>query len=63
MSNEKFRKIHYFANIKYKRNSQKYYEKKFSPKNTIKNFSPKKKFVEKNFRKENLSKIRKKLKK
>ena len=28
ISNKKFRKIHYFANIKYKRNSRKYCEKK-----------------------------------
>ena len=29
ISNKKFRKIHYFANIKYKRNSRKYSEKNF----------------------------------
>ena len=40
ISNKKFRKIHYFANIKYKRNSRKYCEKK--------NFRQKK-FDKKNF--------------
>ena len=62
ISNTKFRKIHYFANIKYKRNSQKYCEKNlnrnifgkkkiFAKKNSIIKISTKKKFVEKNFRK------------
>ena len=50
ISNEKFRKIHYFANIKYKRNSRKYCDKNlrrnifvkrkiFAKKNSIKKFS------------------------
>ena len=30
MSNKKIRKIYYFANIKYKRNSRKYFEKIFA---------------------------------
>ena len=58
ISNTKFRKIHYFANIKYKRNSQKYCEKNlrrnivvkrkiFAKKNSIKKIFAKKKFVEK----------------
>ena len=53
ISNKKFRKIHYFANIKYKRNSRKYCEnnlrrnifvkrKIFAKKNSIIKFSPKK---------------------
>ena len=61
ISNKKFRKIHYFANIKYKR---KIFVKRkiFAKKNLIKNIFTKTKFVEKNFRKKNFSekKIRKK---
>ena len=67
ISNKKFRRIHYFANIKYKRNSRKYYEKNlrrnifvkrkiFAKKNSIKKIFTKKKFVGKNFRKKNFSK-------
>ena len=66
ISNKKFRKIHYFANIKYKRNLRKYCEKnlrrdifvkrKIVTKNSIKKMLTEKKFVEKNFRKKNLSK-------
>ena len=62
ISNKKFLKIHYFANIKYKRNSPKYCEKNlcrnifvkrkiFAKRNTIKKIFSKKKIVEKNFRK------------
>ena len=73
ISNKKFRKLHYFANIKYKRNSQKYCEKNlcknifvkkkiFAKKNSIKKIFTKKKFVEKKFRKKIVrkKKIRKK---
>ena len=53
ISNKKFRKIHYFANIKYKRNSRKYCEKNLrrnifvkrkilAKRNSIKKLSPKK---------------------
>ena len=53
ISNKKFRKIHYVANIKYERNSRKYCGKNlrrnifvkrkiFAKKNSIKKFSPKK---------------------
>ena len=67
MSNKNFRKIHHFANIKYKRNSQKYCEKNlrrnifvkrkiFAKKNSIIKILTKKKFVEKNFRKKHFSK-------
>ena len=62
ISNKKFRKIHYFANIKYKRNLRKYCEKNlrrnismkrkiFAKKNSIIKIFTKKKFVEKNVRK------------
>ena len=67
ISNNKFRKIHYFANIKYKRDSRKYCEEKSSQKYfcekknfrqkkfDYKNFQQKKIvekiFVQKNFRK------------
>ena len=62
ISNKKFRKIQYFANIKYKRNSQKYCEKNrrrnifvkrkiFAIKNSIKKIFSNKKFVEKKLRK------------
>ena len=65
ISNNKFRKIHYFANIKYKRNSRKYCEKNlcrnifvkrkiFAKKNSLIKIFTKKKFVEKNIRKKNL---------
>ena len=66
ISNKRFRKIHYFANIKYKRNSRKYCEKKnFRQKKSIIKIFTKKKFIEKNFRKKNFlkQKIRKKFKK
>ena len=68
ISNKKFRKIHYFANIKYKINSRKYCEKNlrrnifvkrkiFAKINSIKKiFTKKKKFVDKNFRTKNFSK-------
>ena len=68
ISNKKFRKIHYFANIKYERNSQKYCEKNFrrnffvkrkmfAIKNSRKKiFTKKKKIVEKKFHKKNFSK-------
>ena len=67
ISDKKFREIHYFANIKYKRNSRKYCEKNlrrnifmkrkiFAKKNSIKKIVTKKKFVEKNVRKKNCSK-------
>ena len=47
ISDKKFRKIHYFANIKYKRNSRKYCEK-----NLCRNiFVKKKKFSKKKFEK------------
>ena len=60
---KKFLKIHYFANIKYKRNSRKYCEKNlrrnifvkrkiFAKKNSIIKIFTKKEFVEKNFRKQ-----------
>ena len=45
ISNKKFRKIHYFANIIYKRNSRKYCEKKSSQKH----FCEKKNFRQKKF--------------
>ena len=62
ISNKKFRKIDYFANIKYKRNSRKYckeifpeiflWKEKFSPKkNTTKKIFTKKKFFKKKIRK------------
>ena len=62
ISNTKFRKIHYFANIKYERNSQKYCEKNlcrnifvkrkiFAKKNSIIKIFTKRKIVEKTFRK------------
>ena len=53
--NTKFCKIHYFANIKYKRNSQKYCGKNLRNFCEKKNFRQKK-LVEKNFRKKNVSK-------
>ena len=67
ISNKKFRKIHYFANIKYKRNSRKYCEnnlrrnifvnrKIFGKKNSIIKTFTKKNFVEKNFGKKKLEK-------
>ena len=45
ISNKKFRKIHYFANIKYKRNSRKYCQKK----SLLKYFCENKNFLQKNF--------------
>ena len=65
ISNKKFRKIHNFANIKYKRNSRKYCEKNrrrnifvkrkiFAKKNWIKKIFTQKKLEEKDFRKKNL---------
>ena len=65
--NKKFRKIHYFANIKYKINSRKHCEKNFrrnifvqrkifAKKNSIKKMFTRKRFVEKNYRKKNFSK-------
>ena len=36
ISNKKFRKIHYYANVKYKRNSQKYCEKNLGRNNFVK---------------------------
>ena len=62
--NKKFRNIHYFANVKYKRNSRKYCEnnlhrnifvkrKIFAQKNSIIKIFTKKKFVAKKFRKKN----------
>ena len=67
ISNKKFRGIHCFANMKYKRNSRKYCEKNlrrnifvkrkiFAKKNSIKKMFTKKKFIEKSFRKKNFSK-------
>ena len=57
ISNTKFRKIHNFANIKYKRNSRKYCEKNLRRNIFVKRkIFTKKKFVEKNFRKKNFSK-------
>ena len=64
---KKFHTVHYFANIKYKRNSRKYCEKNlprnifakrkiFAKKNSIKKIVAKKKPEEKNFRKKNFSK-------
>ena len=62
ISNKKFRKIHYFAKIKYKRNSRKYGEKNlrtnifvkkkknFAKKNSIIKIFTRKKFVEKNLK-------------
>ena len=56
--NKKFRKIHYFANIKYKRNSRKYCEENLRRNIFVKRkIFTKKKCVEKNFRKKNFSKI------
>ena len=62
ISNKKFRKIHYFTNIKNKRNLRKYCEKNlrrnifvkrkiFAKKKFDKKNFHQKKFVEKNFRK------------
>ena len=52
ISNKKFRKIHYFANIKYEGNSRKYCEKNLSRNIFVKRkIFTKKKFVEKNFHK------------
>ena len=54
--NKKSRKIHYFANIKYKRNSGKYCEKNLRRNIFVKKISAKKKVVEKNFGKKIFSK-------
>ena len=74
ISDKKFRKIHYFANMKYKRNSRKYCKKnlrrnifvkrKIFAKSSIKKIVTKKKFVEKILREKNFSekKIEKNLK-
>ena len=68
LSNKKFRKIHYFAKIKYKRNSRKYCEKNlrrnifverkknFAKKKFDKKIFTNKKFVEKIFVKKNFAK-------
>ena len=68
ISNKKFRKIHYFANIKYKRNSRKYCEKNirrnifvkrknFAKKNSIIKIFTKKEFAEKKLVEKKNSKI------
>ena len=57
ISNKKFRKIHYFAKIKYKRNPRKYFEKNLRRNIFVKkkNFR-RKKFDKKIFTKKNLQK-------
>ena len=71
ISNKKFREIHYFANTKYERNSQKYFAKNLGRNIFVKRkifakkkfdkqkFHQKKIFVKKNFSKKNRKKLKK----